>query len=400
MFFTSRTIYLAIFGILSALSYWGYRYFATNTPPTIDLSDLLPDGVYAGDKECLLSVRGSYRIKNISLFLDGKRLGTPFKVNSTHFERVMPILSKVISNGKHTLKIEAEDASYHRNKAIKEIDFTIDNTPLQAAFTHADAEYKVFQGRTLHVQFQANKLVKSATIKVLSRQYPCVPEMPKSNIYECFVPIDSEEAPNEYLFTIEIEDFVGNTSSLDNKFHVVLYPFKKTNLTIAKEKLQKEKELGKPVQALEDELKELAQKSPAEKLWRGTFYTPCDATGIASDFGTIRTTQDRGKYAHNAVDLIARPKSVVWAAQDGIVVLKDRFEHSGLTVGIDHGCGVITLYYHLDSFAPVEVGQKVKKGTPVGTLGMTGYATGYHLHWEMRIFNVQVDPMQWTKHDF
>jgi len=86
--------------------------------------------------------------------------------------------------------------------------------------------------------------------------------------------------------------------------------------------------------------------------------------------------------------------------QDGVVVLKERYAHSGLTVGIDHGCGVVTLYYHLDNYGNVEVGQKIKKGTPVGTLGMSGYASGYHLHWEMRIYDIQVDPMQWTKHDF
>lgn len=37
---------------------------------------------------------------------------------------------------------------------------------------------------------------------------------------------------------------------------------------------------------------------------------------------------------------------------------------------------------------------------PFAALGMTGYASGYHLHWEMRIYDIQVDPLQWTKHDF
>ncbi len=401
MFFNSRFIYIALLVIMSLIGYKAYRYFCTKTAPTIEISDMCDGGYYAGDKECLLTVKGDYPIKTISLWVDDKPLVDRFKVNSTVFERVMPILSKVITNGKHVLKIRAEDGSYNNNSAVKEINFTVDNTPLQAAFVKADAEFKVFQGRTLHVQFQVNKPIKNGSIKVLSHTFPAVPEMPKSNIYECFVPINSEEVPNEYLFAIEIEDHVGNTITLDNKFHVVMYPFKKQQLAVQKEKIQKEKELGRPAEELEITLKMLSQNSLPEKLWHGVFYTPCDVTGVSTEYGTIRTTQDRGKYAHNAIDLLARPKSVIWAAQDGIVTLKDRYAHSGLTIALDHGCGVMSLYYHLDAFAPtIEVGQKVKKGTPLGTLGMTGYASGYHLHWEMRIYDIQVDPMQWTKHDF
>jgi len=43
---------------------------------------------------------------------------------------------------------------------------------------------------------------------------------------------------------------------------------------------------------------------------------------------------------------------------------------------------------------------ELKKGKPIGTVGKTGYASGYHLHWEIRVDNVAVDPMQWTKHNF
>ena len=91
------------------------------------------------------------------------------------------------------------------------------------------------------------------------------------------------------------------------------------------------------------------------------------------------------------------PRSVVWAPQDGIVVMKDRFAPSGNTVIVDHGLGILSLFYHLEDFADIEVGQKVAQGNPLGTIGKTGFATGYHLHWEMRINNTPVDPLQWVK---
>ena len=61
---------------------------------------------------------------------------------------------------------------------------------------------------------------------------------------------------------------------------------------------------------------------------------------------------------------------------------------------------ILSLFFHLDSFGNNAIGDKIKKGNPLGTLGMTGYASGYHLHWEMRIMMIPIDPMQWTKHDF
>ena len=86
--------------------------------------------------------------------------------------------------------------------------------------------------------------------------------------------------------------------------------------------------------------------------------------------------------------------------QGGTIVLKERFEDAGNTVVIDHGWGVLSLFYHLEDFANITVGQKVAQGNPIGTLGKTGYATGYHLHWEMRVNNIAIDPLQWVKLTF
>jgi hypothetical protein len=298
------------------------------------------------------------------------------------------------------LCLECVDTTYHQNKTKLEREFTVDNIPLQAAFVKPDAEYKVFQGRTLHLQFQVNKSIKSAQVTALSKEYPCSPESKNSSVYECFIPVPCEETPNEYLFTVGITDHVGNTLSLDNKFQIVSYPFKKQYLRISAKKVETEKELGVPIQERERQTEALVEKSPKEKLWKGAFCLPIDIQRVTCEFGTIRTTQEKGRYMHKALDVINLPRSVVWSSQDGIVAVKDRFVDSGNTIIVDHGLGVFSFYYHLEDFADVEVGQKIAKGNPVGTLGKTGYATGYHLHWEMRVNNIAVDPMQWTKMNF
>jgi murein DD-endopeptidase MepM/ murein hydrolase activator NlpD len=333
----------------------------------------------------------------ISLWLDNQVLTSNFKIKTQADGHIFIIPTKTLQNGKHVLKIDFADNMYNKNQTIVEREFYVDNQPLQAVLVKTGAAYKVFQGRTLHVQFQANKEIKKAFVKTLSRTYECFPEAKNSYIYECFIPIECEEQPNEYLFTVEVEDKVGNVLRLDNKFQVVVFPFKKEILTVTEEKVKQEKSLGKDGKDLEIEIENLISQSPREKLWRGSFCTPIEIERITCEYGTIRTTQHKGRYAHKAIDVINTPRSVIWAPQDGIVVLMDRFAPSGNTVILDHGLGIFSLFYHLDNFADISLGQKVLQGNPIGTIGKTGFATGYHLHWEMRINNIPVDPLQWTK---
>lgn len=386
----------AFIGLLCAawVSWHAYAYFLDTTQPSVFVTGIDENGYHCGDAQCCVS---SDKNGAISLWLDNQPLTINFKIKAQQQGHSFAIPTKPLSNGKHILKIDFADNTYNTNHVVFEREFYVDNQPLQAVFVKTGSPYKVFQGRTLHVQFQANKEIKKAYVKALSRTYECFPEAKNSNIYECFIPIECEEQPNEYLLSIDIEDKVNNALRLDNKFQVVAYPFKKEALTVASEKVQEERALGKDGRDLENELALLATQSPREKLWRGSFCAPIEIQRVSCDYGTIRTTQHKGRYAHKAVDVINAPKSVVWAPQDGIVVMKERFAPSGNTIIVDHGLGILSLFYHLDSFADVEVGQKVAQGNPIGTIGKTGFATGYHLHWEMRIDNIPVDPLQWVK---
>lgn len=378
----------------------GYHYFFDKENPAISLVGIEDKAYYSNEIQCVLNAQDHYKVSDISVWLDGKLLINKFKINASSCEHPFFISTKTLSNGSHTLKAEVVNGTYHQGKASKEVTFFVDNTPLQAAFVRPEGDYKVFQGRTLHIQFQINKEIKSAEVHALANTYPAFQEAKNSPIYECFIPITCEETPNEYILTVNITDRVGNTSALETKFQVVAFQFKKQNLHVDPAKAQEEKEAGLAAAQLEAEVERLVKQSPQQKLWQGIFYPPIDIKTISTEYGTIRTTQERGRYAHKAVDVLNTPKSVVWATQDGIIVIKDRYGHSGNTIVIDHGYGIFSLFYHLDTFAECNLGDKIKRGNPIGTLGKTGYASGYHLHWEMRINNIPVDPMQWIKPNF
>lgn len=386
--------YILLISFVGLISFKTYNYFFDTTKPLLLLRGIESSLYYAGDMQCSVA---SSKSGEISIWLDEQPLVSQFNIKGGQHAHSFTIPTKPIANGKHTLRVAITDGTYHKNGAEENRIFYVDNIPLQAALVKTDNEYKVFQGRTLHVQFQVNKDIQEAKITALSNTYDCFPESKNSSIYEAFIPVTCEENPNEYLFSIAITDKVGTAMRLDNKFQVVMFPFKKQHLLVTDEKVQEEAALGKDSQQFELLLQKLTQDSRKEKLWKGTFCAPIEVQRVSTEFGTIRTTQHKGRYAHKGIDVLNLPRSVVWAPQDGLVVLKERFAMSGNTVIIDHGHGVLSMFFHLDDFATITVGQFIAKGNPLGTIGKTGYASGYHLHWEMRVNNIAVDPMQWTK---
>ncbi len=394
----TRVLGWVVFLALTGWVGWStYHYFFDKQNPTVAVVGLADQGYYAGDVACFVNGYHPYKVGKISLFLDGNPLIYNYSISKKQFEHPFNLNTRTLTNGKHTLVVKAVDGTYYKNTAQQEYNFTVDNTPLQAAFIEQDGEKKVFQGRTLHVQLQVNKPLKEAKINVFSKQYDCFKEGKNSLIYETFVPVECEENPTEYPFTVNCIDVVDNVVTLEGKVQVVQFPFKRHTIAVSEEKMKHEREMSTG-EDLNQKLAELVEQSPKEKLWNGAFFAPTEIGRISTEFGVLRTTQERGLYAHKAVDIVNTPKSVIWAPQAGKVVIKDRYTFSGNTVVLDHGCGIFSLFFHLDSMPDdIQVGKMVQKGNKIGTLGKTGYATGYHLHWEMRINNTPIDPMQWIK---
>lgn len=393
--------YILIIGFLALSGYIARRvhlYYFDITPPQVTVVGFESDKGYAGDLTGSLKGSSPYKIAHISMWLDDKLIHKDFKINRRHIDHPISIPVQTIPDGLHTLKFEIIDGTKHQNKTVLERSFYTDNLDLQANLIPVTNGYKVQQGRCLYVQLQVNKQIKSAQAKALNNVYHFFPERKNSLVYELMIPIECEQEAEQYPITIEVLDRLDKKIILENKFQVLSFPFKRKILNVAGNKLQTELEFTQLQEHdLELALEKLSTESSQEKYWTGTFEIPIVMKGITTDFGVIRTSQERGRRVHKALDLIADPKSVIWASANGVVALKDRFTHSGNTVVIDHGCGVLSMYYHLHDFADIQTGQRVKKGAPLGRMGMTGYASGEHLHWEMRVKNIAIDPMQWTQ---
>ena len=151
---------------------------------------------------------------------------------------------------------------------------------------------------------------------------------------------------------------------------------------------------------VEDELAKLTQVWSAvtpQLYWTGVFSLPISSEyATTSPFGT-RRSYNSGPVAsyHSGQDFGAPEGVTITAPAPGVVALAEPLNVRGNAVLIDHGRGIFTGYWHLSEIK-VAVGQQLQTGDVIGLVGTTGLSTGAHLHWELRIYGVGVDPMQFV----
>lgn len=148
------------------------------------------------------------------------------------------------------------------------------------------------------------------------------------------------------------------------------------------------------VAAERERLDALRPTFTADRAWSEPFGRPCGGT-VSSYFGT-RRAYNEGPYTsyHGGVDLRGSTGTPVYAPAEGTVVMADQLTVRGNALMLDHGWGVLTGYWHLSTIE-VSVGQRVAKGDLIARIGNTGLSTGSHLHWELWVGGVNVDPLQW-----
>lgn len=128
-----------------------------------------------------------------------------------------------------------------------------------------------------------------------------------------------------------------------------------------------------------------------ERLWRGAFARPLAGEGPGKGFGARRVINDRPRAPHAGTDYAGPAGSPVGAANAGRVALVGEFFFPGRFVVLDHGLGLHTLYFHLDTVA-VSEGERLERGQPLGTVGSTGRSTGPHLHFGVQLGPARLDP--------
>lgn len=127
-----------------------------------------------------------------------------------------------------------------------------------------------------------------------------------------------------------------------------------------------------------------------------SFTWPCPSSSrITSTFGDRSSPTEGASTNHKGIDIGAASGSAVVAAAGGTVVIATYSASAGNYIMISHGGGVYTVYMHMSSMR-VSTGESVTRGSTIGAVGSTGYSTGPHLHFGIRINGSYVNPSSYV----
>ena len=162
------------------------------------------------------------------------------------------------------------------------------------------------------------------------------------------------------------------------------------------------KDTSKVILSSADEARAIDEIARIQKLkrhWRETgpvdvtaagFLTPA-AGRLSSRFGLRPIFNGEPRAPHTGLDVAAPRGTPVRAGAQGEVLAVDNYFFNGKTIFVDHGNGLISMYCHLDRI-DVHPGDSVSRGQHLGLSGMTGRASGPHLHWSVILNGAMVDP--------
>ena len=153
---------------------------------------------------------------------------------------------------------------------------------------------------------------------------------------------------------------------------------------------------GEAIAQFREKVSPLIPLISEERYWNGRFEMPVDLGEygfISTAFGEVRVTNgnQNTRRSHLGMDIAVSEGEPVNATGSGLVLLAEFLLNTGNTVIIDHGGGIKSFYYHMEA-VETEEGTIVQRGDLIGRVGSTGYSTGPHLHFEMRIGEQPISP--------
>lgn len=151
----------------------------------------------------------------------------------------------------------------------------------------------------------------------------------------------------------------------------------------------------------DDRIRAVISNFTPEKYWDGPFLVPgFDPEWITSTFGN-RRSYNGGPYTyfHTGLDYGGGTGLPIKAPAAGVIVFAETVTVRGGSTIIDHGWGVYSGFWH-QSEIKVQVGDRVEAGQEIGLVGGTGRVTGPHLHWEVWVNGVHVDPYTWLERSY
>ena len=214
---------------------------------------------------------------------------------------------------------------------------------------------------------------------------------PYAGGYAAVVGIDLEGKAGPLPWRVAIIEAGREPRRLDGRLTIHRRDFPVQRLTLPTTMVDLDPETERRAVSEGDRLRTLYQTITPERLWRGRFARPVAGTQAATGFGARRIINGQPRAPHGGADYAAERGTPVVAANRGRVALVADFFFPGRLVALDHGLGLYTLYFHLDTVTVTD-GEVIDRGQQLGTVGTTGRATGPHLHFAAQLGGSRIDP--------
>jgi hypothetical protein len=203
--------------------------------------------------------------------------------------------------------------------------------------------------------------------------------------------IDLDTKPGSHVWRVGVVEPGRESRSAQGSVKIVRRDFHVERLTVPSSMVDLDPETERRAVAESKQLATLYRTVTPERFWRGKFTTPVGTSGAGTGFGARRIINGQPRSPHSGSDYKAALGTPVVAANAGRVALVAEFFFPGRLVVVDHGLGLYTAYFHLDTIAVAD-GERVERGQTLGTVGATGRATGPHLHFGAQVAGARIDP--------
>lgn len=207
----------------------------------------------------------------------------------------------------------------------------------------------------------------------------------------CFIAlgaVDMKAKPGGYRVKLEIAKEKRNV-----KLFVKHADFPTMRLTLPKDKVFLSPEDKRRVKRENKRLKAIFRRV-SRRLWERDFLLPLE-NDLSTVFGTKRSINNKKISVHSGVDIRGQEGEEVLASNSGKVVLAEALFFGGNTIVLDHGMGIYTFYMHLAKFN-VHPGDLVSRGDGIGFVGSSGRSSGPHLHFGVKVRDMNVNPVSFV----
>ena len=251
---------------------------------------------------------------------------------------------------------------------------------------------KLVNGGPVLFQVKAPARLDSLTASWLGHQI-AFSFNPSSKTWFALAGVTFETAPGSYALELTGERHTGNEPlKFSRTFFVARakYPQIKVELAVEKKFTEPSKEQLAQIDEDQKVKQDYLSRVTPDREWSGNFTAPAHAD-ISDVFGSQRIFNGKAQRPHWGLDFRVPTGTPVAAMNEGTVLLARFLYFEGNCVFIDHGQGLLTLYFHLSELK-VKEGDLVKRGEVIGLSGGTGRATGPHLHVAVRWQGDYLDP--------